>query len=516
MKLQMSTGLVWLLVLLAAALPAWAQGQVAPNTALVLDVARAPQLPTAQVLAAALEAELAIHVSLFQVVGQQTARLSVAAAGPNRARVAFLLPGRPLVGREVQLPRDPMRAVDTLTLLLANMVHSEAGELLASLRAVKRSELAAPPVVLEPPPAVPAPAPPTPVALLPPPADPTPIAQPSAATPVDFAADGLRTVLLGVDLVPGITFPPAPFEGTVRRFSFGGITYSSGLDGMEAAAIGTLHSGDVKGGQFSSVFNAVRGDVRGFQGASSLNVVGGKLHGAQLSSGANLAGEVDGGLQMAVFNGVLRSMRGAQLGVANAVAGPVAGLQLGLVNLAGEHVHGAQIGLVNLGKSADAGIGLLSLYSDGRSHVQAWTDGALGATVGVEHGSKRMHNLFAVGAQPVSNAGHWQPHAGLGLGIHLQPKDWLTVDFDALEMVRYDRDRSDWFAETQLRVVGGVRLFSSVRLIGGPTWAVRVAGVGAHLTTVVDGRNTMVRFNISDRGARVAMDLGWFVGLSVF
>lgn len=502
--------LAWLLALVA--LPALAQGQVAPATALVLQVEAGPELPSAPVLAAALEAELDIRVSQFPVVGQQTALLTVAPAGPGRARVAFAMPGRPVVGREVQLPKDALRAVDTLTLLLANLVHAQAGELLASLRAAKKAEQAAPPP----------PAPPAPIAV-PPPAEPVPL--PPAATPAELPAvatppvagpGSLRKVAIGVDLVPGITLPPQPVDGTVRALSFGVVTYSTALDGFEGAIAGTLHRGDVRGVQIASGFHLVGGDLHGVQMASGVNLVAGKMNGAQLASGANLAGEIDRGVQLAVFNGAAKSMRGAQIGITNLSGGPVTGLQLGIANLAAGHVNGAQIGLVNLGKSADAGIGLLSLYWNGRTHLQAWTTGDHGVSLGLEHGSNRVHNLFVAGANPVAGQEAWRPYGGLGLGIHSQPFSRLGVDFDALQLVRHDPDAAEWQTETQLRIVASWRLFSSLRLIAGPTWTMRVTDLNVHVTGMNMGHQAMWRVDFPSRDFRVAMDLGWFAGVSVF
>ncbi len=510
--------LAWLLTLVA--IPALAQGQVAPATALVLQVDASPQLPSSPVLAAALEAELDIRVSQFPVVGQQTALLTVAAAGPGRARVAFAMPGRPVVGREVQLPKDPLRAVDTLTLLLANLVHAQASELLASLRAAKKAEQAAPPPPA-PAPLPPPPAPPPPPIAVPPPPEPvpppaTPTELPVVVTPAAEAPASLRKVAIGIDLVPGLTLPRQPLDGTVRALSFGVVTYSTALDGFEGALAGTLHRGDVHGVQIASGFHLVGGDLHGVQVASGVNLVAGHLHGAQVASGANLAVEVDRGAQLAVFNGVAKSMHGAQIGIANLSGGPVAGVQLGLVNFSAGHVSGVQVGLFNLGKSAEVGVGLLSLYWNGRTHVQAWTTGERGFSLGLEHGSNRVHNLFVLGANPVAGQEAWRPYTGLGLGIHSQPFSRLGVDFDALQLLRHDPNASEWQTETQLRILASWRLFSSVRLIAGPTWTAQVQDLSVHVSGVNMGRQSMWRVDFPSRDARVAMDLGWFAGLSVF
>ena len=428
---------------------------------LLLDCEAADGLPACSTLQLALEHELEVAVQLGQPAAGQGA-LIVRSAGPGRAKVSFALDGGGKPGRVVSLPAEAARAAETIALLAANLMRDDAGELLAALQ--KRRQ-----AVQIPPPAAPAPASPVPA--------PSPAPLPLAETPV--SADE-RPVAIAVDLVPGFTLPPGAGQDGVRALSFGPlITFSSHLRGIEAAGVVALKTGRVRGIQVSGVLN-VAGQLEAGIQASTVNLAGGPARGIQAGV-VNLVGGSLRGIQAGTVN-LTGSLQGVQAGVTNLVFGDATGVQAGVFNYASGRA-GWQVGVLNLGRDADVGLGLLSLYWDGRTHLQLSSSAAGQTLVALKHGSRRIHNLVAVGAQPDGAKG-WDPVAALGLGARLFDAGRWYLDLDLQQQVIFrqspgatrDSRSVDVSTQSQISALLGLKLWRSLGIFAGPTYQLAIDG----------------------------------------
>lgn len=474
-----------------------ASAQSAPAQAqeLLLDYEAAPGLPDGSTLQLALEHELEVLVRLGKPATGQAA-LVVRGAGDGRALVSFLAGGKGNPGRAVTLPSEPARAAETIALLAANLMQDDAADLLTALQKRRAQAVAKPaPAVVEPPPAAPVPAVPLP-----------PVAMPVALTAAALD-DSAPLVPVAVDVVPGVTFPPGAGSGGTRKLSFGVfIASSKHLDGVEVASLVALKSGRVRGVQVSGVLNIAQRLEKGLQGgvvnlaggpaqgiqAGVVNVMDGDLQGIQAGT-VNIAAAVRGvqggvvnlvggkleGVQAGTVN-VAVGVRGVQGGVVNVCGGDASGIQAGVFNLAAGKA-GWQVGVLNLGKEADVGLGVLSLYWNGRTHLQAWTGTAGQTMVGLKHGSNRIHNLLALGGQPDGKGG-WDAVGAVGIGVRALAGDRVTLDLDAQQQVVAARtpptaggsSAMHFSTQSQLSALLGLRILGTWRIFGGPTYNVGV------------------------------------------
>ncbi len=472
---------------------ALAQPTAAQSQDLLLDYEPAPGLPDSSALQLALEHELEVLVRLGQP-GPGQAALIVRGAGPGRAMVSFAAAGKVNPGRAVTLPAELARAAETIALLAANLMQDDAADLLTTLRKRRIKAVAKlAPTVVEPPS-------PEPVAAVPVP----PQALPVAATPA-AADDAGPLVPVAVDVIPGITFPISAGSGGTRKLSFGVfIASSKHLDGVEVASLAALKSGRVRGVQVSGVLNMAQrldkgaqagvvnlagGPAQGIQ-AGVVNILDGDLQGIQAGT-VNVASAIRGvqggvvnlasgkleGVQAGTVN-IAATARGVQGGVVNVSGSDATGLQVGVFNLAAGKA-GWQVGVLNLGKEADVGLGVLSLYWNGRTHLQAWTGTSGQTMVGVKHGSNRIHNLLALGSQPDGAGGH-DAVGALGIGVRVVAGDRVTVDLDAQQQLVASRtpptaggtSAMHFSTQSQLSALLGLRILSTWRVFGGPTYNV--------------------------------------------
>jgi hypothetical protein len=133
------------------------------------------------------------------------------------------------------------------------------------------------------------------------------------------------------------------------------------------------------------------------------------------------------GLQVAGGAAVSRSIAGAQIAPFN-VAGSFAGLQVGAINVA-RNGHGLQIGAINVADGPDAmQIGALNFVRRGRTDIDAWAETTGLAAIGLRHGGRLVHNIYAVGVTP---DGGDTPLIGLGIGIH-RGIGGAMLDIDAM------------------------------------------------------------------------------------
>lgn len=504
----------WLLLIAAAHR---APAEVGPPR-VQLIVTPSAALPHPQVVQLALEHELGLAVQLGGPAREQNAVLSVRAAGQGRAAVGLVLPSGQWMGRVTRLPTEKTRAAETIALLAATLLTDEAGDLLASLRHPSTPPVARPVPAPLPAIAAPLPEPPTPAApavLLPAPATATEL--PCSETPSE-----LHHVPFAFDAVPGVGWPPPSQHRDLRHVSLGLIgTISAGLDGIAVAPVFHIQHEQVRGVQASGAFNLSGGSTQGIQASGGVNLTAGNLRGVQGGGGVNIAGSMSGGLQGAPVNIVHGDGRGMQGGVVNIVGGDFHGMQAGVVNIAGGKVRGVQLGLVNLGEDADAGVGLLSLYSHGRTQVAATaqTDGLYMGSI--KHGSRLFHNIFEVGAR--EEGGAWHPVAAFGFGGHLRVHDRVAFDFDGVHSVLIERDIGRNFPPSQLsqlRLTVGLRLLGPIGIFAGPVWNVAedFSATSGDYRTIFGHGAAGVRtwFESADHAMRVRAWPGVLAGITLF
>jgi len=495
-------------VVFSSTLPCAAQAGATSEDALTLTTEFAPDTFDAEELRAALERELSIPVQHREQTSR--ARLEVTASSKEVVRVAFVRADGQRVERSVDVSSSGVHAIETLALLAANLMRDEAADLLASLR----------------PPSEPAPAaPPAPAVVAPPP----------PPLPTGCAANQLRLTRVGVDFVPYLGTSAAQGTAHERRFSFnvlGGV--AGGVRGVEFGGIWNFDAHSVCGAQFAGVLNLVGGPVQGAQfgllnfagsrvdGAQfGLIAAGGPLTGAQfgliaIAGGAvtgaqfsllNLAGSELTGAQYGLVNiaggGVLgvqgglvnvhggdtrglqlglasvspQGVHGAQLGLVNLSGQGVRGLQLGLVNVSADRVSGAAIGLVNVAPDADFALGLVNVLWRGRTHLDVWGTDFGTFHIGIEHGSRVMHNIYSIGLGSRDGRVVFAPTYGVGARVF--QSRWLFLDIDALAhgLMAYDSgdNRLLHTLVAQLRVPVSLRILPEVAVFVSPALNVSVS-----------------------------------------
>jgi len=333
------------------------------------------------------------------------------------------------------------------------------------------------------------------------------------------------SVLLNVQLVPGLSLLGAPANAHVRKLSLnilGGLNDS--VSGVEAATIFNMETGGVYGGQYAGVFNmvggdfdgiqasgsfnTVRGGFKGVQAAGAVNVIGGDLkgvqaggaasitgghvHGGQFTGAVNIAGDGVKGVQAAVVNIAGGDSDGGQFGVVNIggrldgvqaavvnVADDIHGVQAGVVNVADDS-KGLQVGLVNVATGGDGrAIGLLNFVKGGWNRVEAWTSDTSALNVGIKFGSQWMYTIAALGIseEPDQRAMNFS----LGWGTHFALGRWW-LDIDGLSGVAI---------EDEARMKKRVDLLAKARITLGRTLGKRFAvfgGVAMNVAVGFDGR----------------------------
>lgn len=375
----------------------------------------------------AIAAELGVTVVLAGpgVEGRGTMRVRL--ESPGKVTVSFRAEGGKEVGRTLELPKKPEQAIETIALILGNLVRNEAAELLESLKPKPKPALAPPP---------PPPLAPPPVIVAPPPPK-TTCARPSS--------------WIGLDAVPGVGW----HQDDSRAFSFGLIgTFSRGVRGADIASAAAIARGDVCGAQIGGAVSIATGDFQGVQIGGAAAIVAGDVRGAQVGGALSLAGTVHG-VQIAPVT----------------VAGDVHGVQLGTVNVAHGDVHGVQLGVVNIARDVDVPIGLISIVSRGRTHFDAWGNETGLAMLEVVHGGRRVHNLYGLGGRigPRGTRAAFM----LGIGFRAVATQPITLDIDATAtQLHRTTDFTKSTLVSQIRAVVGVRILDDLALLAGPTWSV--------------------------------------------
>lgn len=496
-----SPSILWLTFFLLSSAARIAHAQ-APTVALVCDAP--PALIDPNALQAAIERELNMPVQRASDATMPALRIHADAL--NAIEVSFTRPDHPSVGRSVDVSARSVQVIDTLALLAANLLRDEAAELLPGLP--------------------------------PPPPPPPPLCQ-------DF---GMRRIPVGVDFAPRFGMSSdREFASTERLFSLnviGGIT--GAVRGAEFGGVFNLDVRGVCGAQFAGTLNYVGGPVTGAQFAL-INFALGPLTGAQfglvnMSIGAmqgaqfgltNLAlRDVEGaqfglaniipgtqrGLQAGLVNFVGHGLRGAQLGLANIASDDTEGAQIGLVNFTRGHVQGTMIGLVNVAEDADAPLGLINVIWRGHTQVDAWATDAGLIMAGVEHGSRYVHNIYAVGVKPMSDSPAFA--VALGLGIRALEKGRFTLDVDAIEygLLHHSsaKNSTKWGQIAQLRTPLAITLVSGVAVFVAPEVSFAVADAGSDPELIDPALYRTTRVTHHDASTSVRFWPGLSLGLRFF
>ncbi|HJL16895.1 MAG TPA: hypothetical protein RMH99_14620 [Sandaracinaceae bacterium LLY-WYZ-13_1] len=460
---------------------------------------RAPEAVDPEALREALEQDLGVRVEIVRPDAEGEARVLVELDPDGTLRLRVRRDGRPALTRETRPGADRARTTVTVSLLVANLVRDESGDVLA---------------LLEPTPEPPAPAPEPPVVVVgPPPLAEAPDApEPTEPEPPSDRAAPPPRIFAGIDFAPGVGVSTA-FGGRERRtLSLGvlgaltggldGVGLSSTLDlslgdvngvqvagawahghevlggqlaGVAAVAEGRMRgvqvggaaaiAGPVAGGQLSGVAAVAAGPVHGLQVGGALSLAAGEARGVQLSGLTAVAAGPMRGLQLAPVNVAGDALRGAQLGVLN-VAGDTEGAQLGVTNVGGR-VRGLQLGLFNVAEEADAAVGLFSVHTRGHSHLRAEVDtnGFLGASF--VHRGPVTYSLVSASVEPFLS----RPMValGLGLGARAQLVDVLHLDVEAnSHVLLHDRvGQRGPDAMFDLRLLLGWEILDGVALYGG-------------------------------------------------
>ncbi len=476
-----------------------AHGQAAapPPAALCLD---------ARVESAGLDAEL-LRLQMERELGLAVARASagapsclvIEAPSLTAVRVAFTRADGTVTERTLDVSMTGAHKLETIALLGANLVRDEAAELLAALQKQPASAAPQPQPAPGSPPA-PALAPtPTPTPAL----APGPTAKAEPPRPSGCDPTGLRRVVVGADFLPYLGSSLLQGTDVERRVSLNALgSVNDAVRGFELSGLFSIDRRSLCGVQVSGIFNLVMGPIDGAQ-IALVNVARG-VHGAQLGLLSTSAGPVEGvqvgmanvgtglegaqlglvntnagprdGVQIGLANVTSGAAHGAQIGVVN-VGGPLQGAQLGLANVSNGPVQGAMIGLLNVAEYADVAIAPLSILSRGRTHLDVWgTDAGL-LMAGVEHGSVRVHNVFAIGGTVRESRGVFA--FSYGIGVRLFEDARLFVDIDAIAYGLVTRnpelDRIEITMIDQLRIPVSFRLNEDVALFLAPSVSVGIA-----------------------------------------
>ena len=274
---------------------------------------------------------------------------------------------------------------------------------------------------------------------------------------------GGTTVRAGIYAVAGATTNIEGFSisgaadiarGNLRGLQIGGAVAiardSVGLQVGGAASIGRDFHGIQIGGA-ASVARDLRGIQIGGAGVAARDTVGLQIGGAGVVARNTVGIQIGGaasaardayGLQIGGAASVARRMRGLQLAGGAAVAGRIDGAQISAINVAGD-VDGFQLGAINVGKRVKgiqlgainvsddldgAPIGAISIVRHGRTDVDAWAETTGLAAVALRHGSRRVHNIYAIGVTP---DGGDTPLVGMGIGVH-NNLGGMALDLDGM------------------------------------------------------------------------------------
>lgn len=345
----------------------------------------------------------------------------------DRFRIAVMQSDRSVV-RNVDLPKNPKSARETLVLLLASMMRDEAGPLLEELRKKKPApepkeepkeepKVETPKTTIETPKPMPVPS--------------VPVAHPPVVVKAPVVQDDpckhANNVPVAIDFAPFVGVSTATRARDVRSFSVGALgTTAHSTRGFEVSGVAGIDRCTVSGAQIAGVVAVAR-----------------TVHGAQISGVVNVAGSVDGA-------------------------------QIGVVNVSPGRVHGVQIGVINVADESDVPIGLVNVIKHGRQHVDAWSNETGLTMVGYQLGGTYTHAILGIGVRPGPEGVRFA--YGGGIGFHVPINGSFALDFDAMH-----HDLAAFLATpklvqlSQARAILAWTIVPRLAVFGGPTFNVLVS-----------------------------------------
>ena len=430
---------------------------------------------------AAIAAELGLDVTDASGFAPVLGRLEIA-VDQGEVRIAYHPAAGTLIERTLALPIAPEDRVQMIAFIAGNLVRDQAGEIVEGLR---------------PPPAPAVVIPPRPV---PPPKPVAPTMRYVPATlgfvppaSIDRAFGERVEVGFGLHALVGMT-------AATRYASISGLVdiTAERAGGVQIGGVAAVSHGDVDGVQIGGVATYAKRHVDGAQ-IGGVGAIAGSVDGVQIGGvGAYAGGSVDvqiGGVgaiargtvdtqvagvaasadrveavQIAGVAAVAKRVRGVQIGGVATVGGDVKGVQIGVVNFA-RKMRGVQIGVINASDEDDGAIpiGLINYARNGRFAAQGWVETSQLSAAAIQHGTKYVHNTWAVA---------WSPDyddllVGAGLGVRL-PSDGVAFDVDAMYWLTNAFDaKLDQIS--QLRASLAVPLGAGVELFGGGAYNVYIA-----------------------------------------
>ena len=355
--------------------------------------------------------------------GKDLGALAIALDGEGRLVVAHQRADGTSLVRTVALPQLPADRLALIAFVTGNLVRDQLADLPAD-ESVAAPGLVAPPTVVAP--TVIAASReeaevtvPVSIGLIP------PLSTDRLFTSRARVRGALNLIVGASSSVDGISVSgAADLSANVRGLQIGGAaSIARDLRGLQAGGAVTI-ARDTVGIQLAGA-GAVARELRGVQAAGAATIAR-DTAGIQIAGGGAVSRDVHG-LQVAGGAAVARRIEGAQI-ASFSIAGEVHGLQIGAVNVTGR-VHGLQLGAINISDESDgAQIGALNFVRHGRTDIDAWAESNGLAAIGLRHGGRYVHNVYAVGVTP---DGGKTPLLGLGIGVH-RPLGGMTLDLDAM------------------------------------------------------------------------------------
>ena len=443
--------IAWLILILLVA-PVAAQPVTHPDAGPTLGVevlAPASEVDPSAVRAA-IAGELAVEVTDATAFAPSLGRLEIL-VDRGEIRIAYHPAAGTVIERTLALPVADDERVQLIAYVATNLVRDQASEILAGLR---------------PPPLVPA-------------TRPTPRTTRRIPATIGFvpgvAVDrvfGERVVVgVGLHVLVGATGGSeyASVSGLVdvqREFAngaqIGGVAAVSRgtVDGVQIGGVAAYTTDRLHGIQVGGVAAASR-HVEGVQLGGVASIARGRVDGLQIGGVASAAERVHG-LQIGGVASIARRVDGVQLAGVASVGGDVRGMQIGVVNVA-RRMRGVQLGVINLSDDGDDAIpiGLVNYARNGRLAAEGWVESSRLTAAALRHGTRRVHNVWAVGWSPDHD--HVLVGAGLGAHVALGGATSPAVDIDTMHWLT-----NVWDGETgqlsQLRAslaipLGGVEVF---------------------------------------------------------
>ena len=391
--------------------------------------------------------------------------------------------------RTIPLPKEPGRALDTITLVSGNVARDEAAELRALLA---RRRGTSPDM---------APAPHGRSGRSTRPDDTTGPDESASRAPASPRPDSHRSP----ERSPDGSGPPEREAGRARRplCSVAGdrATFFAGADlvpmlGTSLADHGALlHAslnvvaglaGGIQGVQIGSAVNVVTGPVCGLQIGGAANITLGDANGVQIAGAVSTARTLRG-VQIAGAMNLTRTARGVQIGGAVNLAQHLTGVQIsGALNVA-RGLEGVQIGAIDtsLGDASGAQIGVVDFARDVRGFQLGVVDVARdvrGFQLGVVDVARDVRGL-QLGVVNVARRVE-----GPQIGV-VNVADDSDFSLGVVSIVRKGRSHVDvWGAETGLLMAAfkhGGRHFhnfygAGIRPLDGETRVAFTVGLGGH------------------------------------